>query len=323
MAKAYRGRNYYLQTARKAFPYVLKGTRNALKAYNSFSRIRSATRKKSTSAVGVTRNHDYKVQYSKKSMPRWKKKRWVNFSKKVNAVLVSKLGTRTQIFNKQISLTNTTGNQAYTGLILYGKNGQNGSECAGMSDLRDIVNVGGYSNGEMLMFKSAILDITFATPIDATAAIEMDIYDVAFRGQTLQGNIRVDVQAAESATPTLGTAGSLSMTNRGAGLFDFPIFLSNTKCKIFKKTKVFLPPGNTSTYQIRDPKNRNVYVDDLTEYAAAGLGGWIQPGWSRGVFVVFKPTAGSQATTQTLNIGVTTKYAYVLNEDNRVFDGAN
>lgn len=321
MAKysSYKARNFNV----KYMPAIRQGFKTARAVYNAYSRTRTATKKKSTSAVGITRNHDYRVQYRKKSMPKWKRRSWANFSKKVNAVLTSKLATQTQLFNRPITLTNPLGGQQYVAAVIYGKNGQNGSECAGMSDLRDIVNIGGLTTGEKIMFKSAILDITLAVPTDAASALEVDIYDCYWRGQTLQVNVRTDIAAAESNTTTIGSGASLELIDRGAGLFDFPVFLSNTKCKILKKTKVFLPPGNTTTYQIRDPRNRSIYVDDITEYAGAGLGGWIQPGWTRGVVVVFKPTAGNQNTVNSLNMGVTTKYAYCLMKDNDVRDASN
>lgn len=301
--------------------YAMQGFKTARQLYNSYSRTK--TKKNSTSAVGITRNHDFSVQYRKKRMPRWKRRSWANFSKKVNAVLTAKLATQTQLFNRPITLTNPANSQNYMAAVIYGKNGQNGSECAGMSDLRDIVNIAALTTGEKLMFKSAILDVTLAVPSDAASSLEVDIYDCYWRGQTLQVNVRTDIQAAESNTSTLPSGSSLELNDRGATLFDLPVFLSNTKCKILKKTKVFLPPGNTTTYQIRDPRNRTIYVDDITEYQASGLSGWIQPGWTRGIVVVFKPTAGNQATVNSLNMGVTTKYAYVLMKDNDVRDASN
>lgn len=323
MGRRYKNSNKARNAYSKYAPYARAGFQTAKALYNSYSRTRTATKKKSTSSVGITRNHDYKVQYRKKSMPRWKKRSWANFSKKVNAVITGKLATQTQLFNKPLTVTNTANNQNYMAAVIYGKNGQSGSETAGMSDLRDIVNVAGLTTGEKLMFKSAILDVTIAVPSDASSALEVDIYDCYWRGQTFQVNVRQDIKAAETNTSTIGIGTSLEMEDRGATLFDFPVFLSNTKCKILKKTKVFLPPGNTTTYQIRDPRNRSIYVDDITEYQTAGNAGWLQPGWTRGIVVVFKPTAGNQATVNSLNMGVTTKYAYCVMKDNDVRDSYN
>ena len=103
--------------AATALPYALRG---AMRYYNSRStrgrqgmkrkrgsRTRTMQkRKRKTSGLGVTFEHDRQPIYLRKPMPFKKKRNWIQFNKKVNAVAEKELGTRTVVFNTQFNAIN-------------------------------------------------------------------------------------------------------------------------------------------------------------------------------------------------------------------------
>jgi len=172
-------------------------------------------RKRITSNTGILggTNADTRMIYRKKRMPRKRRKRWASFVKKVGAVEERNLGTRTVLFNDQITQVNGgAGKQSTLTLALYGfKNASN-------LWLDDLNQIGQFENegnptaaagatiekNSKVMFTSAIMDITLRNvstfresaidKIAADAALELDIYDVYLRKEAgdIDGNANFD-----------------------------------------------------------------------------------------------------------------------------------
>ena len=142
-----------------------------------------------------------------------------------------------------------------------------------------------------------------------TIGVEADIYEVVYKDDTNRTGWRDAQSDAETSTGSINAGTGLLLTQRGTTLFDFPERIKLLKEKILKKTKVFLPPGNTSTYQIRIAKNKIVNKRDVTVDST----GFVKPYWTRSVVVIFKSIIGD-APECSMTMGVTRKYSYTIAE---------
>lgn len=292
---------------------------------------------------GVTTQRDSRLIYRKKSMPFRRKRRWKRFVKKIHAVSEKELGSRTVVFNSLVTTTNNvSGDQGYNDYAIYGQSSTNGW----LNDLAQIATVENTGNPTQaagatiwtttkIMFQSAILDLTIrnastfndgtSTLPNGAAKLELDVYEITVSkdGRDSTGNYnRLSSILEEGFTRALTTGGAgnqLLLQRRGVTPFDSVHALSRFGIKIWRKTKYFIPNGDTITYQMRDPKRR---VSTLQELAVEE--GYNRPKWTRSLLVIFKLvpglTVGTTANTyqEVINVGVTRKYLYKvegLNDD--------
>lgn len=296
-----------------------------------------------TGILGGT-NADMRQMYRKRSMPKRKKRMWRSFVRKVNAIAEKELGTRTVLFNDTITQQYDNQNlQATLTLCLYSFN--NGS----LGYLNDLNVIGGLENTSnptvnagvtvdqttKYMFQSAVLDITLRNTSqvqvslgtfqpDPNCALELDIYEISMRGDsndsgTSYANM-TSVLGAYDSRDIGGTGPGIDMTGRGTTPWELPVPLSRFKIKIWKKTKYFIPAGQTITHQTRDPKRHVVRNGEML--AASGNDGWNKSGMTRILYLVYKAVPGVAVgssvgtTTPRISLGVTRKYMYK-------FEGAN
>lgn len=307
------------------------------RAARSFTMNRQ--RRKVKSGGGITTQHDKKFVYAKRSMPLRKKRRWRRFVKKINFIAEKELGTRTVVMNKAYNLFNTTStNQLVGSCYLYSQNGSTSEVAGDLNIIAGLENTGNPTaaagitvNGTTkLMFQSGILDITVRNASTYTdtggilkaaseAKMELDVYECIVRrvteetGTTYTQFSQLLADNNTDITPIGGSGTELVYTMRGSTPFDQTNSLSRWGIKILKKTKYFLPNGDTMTYQIRDPKRRVGTIDDLKNQD-----GFNRPGWTRVVYFVGKLVTGLAVGTavgtyqETLTIGATRKYMYKL-----------
>lgn len=316
----------YYNTAKRAYPYVQQG----LKYYNQYKRMKTqSTKKKGTSGYGVTNQHDAKIVYRKKSMPRKRRNRWKRFVRKVEAVADKGLGTKTRVFNNSLNNANGVGSQAWMSAVLYGKFGTDTPSSTGNLDLANIVSSYGTQRPFKVKLKSAVLDVTLTNCGDSaqgpSCPIEVDVFQVYFRGDPKLGNLEDIVNLAQDRTNTLTGSGALTLQKRGVQLFELPTAISIGNIKIVKKTKFFLPYQGTCTYQIRDPRNRVLNNEDITEGQPAPVpsNSFVMPGWTQGIVVFWKPIAGFENTVVKLAMGCSRKYNYRIDTDSFTEDGFN
>lgn len=281
------------------------------------------SRTKTTSGTGITSQYDRKVVYRKKYMPRRKKRQWMKFAKKVNAVAFKDIGTKTVVRNNQLTVTSVDATQNWASICLYGKDGASagGSRC-GMDDMKQIVvNDPDMSNPTAkAIFKSGILDITVMNGSTVTegnnnGGVEVDVYELQFKKIDDAVSIGTLITNAENNTDAINALNpQLSLTQRGVTLFDLPDFCAQG-VTILKKTKYFLGIGETFTYQYRDPRNFTIRRDNIDDTNDD----FILPYKTRGFLILMKgvPTANPDLVVKTLQIGVTRKYSYkVLSNKN-------
>lgn len=306
----------------------------------------SGTRSKKyvQSGFGVTEQHDARMVYKKKRMPRRRKRVWKRFVRKVNFVAEKELGTQTVIFNKNIAGQDNNGNQIVLDFCLYGL----ASTETEKSDLFRVVSLDNTGNptaaaGEVVglttkyMFHSGVLDMTIrnssftssgaTTTLASEGVMEIDVYELMsskywsnyagalpspFTGIT---NAFSD---ASTNTKTIGGAGTtIGLTQRGATPFDIPHALSTYGIRILKKTKYKISPGATFTYQMRDP-GRHVmsreFVTDATSPNKPGLTRWIMLIGKGVPGVTYGSTDGTIRSK--IDVGITRKYMYKIEGTN-------
>lgn len=295
---------------------------------------RSQTRsiRKGVSGIGVTTQYDARRVYRKRRMPRYRRKRWRRFVKKVHFVAEKDLGTQTVVFNStQTALNSTNGDHAVFMCTLYGQQ----STDSWNNDLAQISGIDNSGNPtaaagvtvdptSRMFFQSAVLDMTVRnSSLEGNAnyqsynRLEVDVYEISFR-KVLQDSTGTYVSYggiagnASAATPQInGAAKPLTYNLRGVTPFEQPYLAQRWGMRIWKKTKYFLNNNEVFTYQIRDPKRRVATVKDLSEQR-----GFNRPGWTRCILIIAKVipgiTVGLSAgqVAETIKVGITRKYTY-------------
>lgn len=275
----------------------------------------------------VTRQHDVGKQYRYKKMPKYKKRRWRKFVKKIQAVQLKQAGLRTVLFNSRGVLANDATFQQIVCLSLYGFQGSIDSNTGhGHNDLYrvfkndpDIIQSGAapgnVPKSGKLQFGSGVLDFTIRN-LSADTEAEVDIYYGWYRKDSDQIGVKTDwnpIEKYKNAPGDLIKTGNTAVNifNRGATLFDKPSGIAECGYHITKKMKMILAPAQSTFLQHRDPKNHMVSWENNDNL------GFAKKGLTFGVWIIFKPsvTAADDAVV-TLGFGVTRKYSYALVEDN-------
>lgn len=292
-------------------------------------------RRYATSGQGVTNQYDRRRIYKRRRMPRIKRSRWRAFVKKVLAVQVKSLGSRTLVRNNRIdvgfNMTTLNENFQTYGIVALGAN--RNALFQHLNDLNFLTTDAGFGNTGRIVMCSMVLDMTVrngsanstpppANPLGVT--IEVDVYEMSFKSQfDIQTTLLDKIANAEADTAPIGgmaTGQSIQLTNRGTTPWDLPSFLSETKGKIWKKTKFIISPNQTFTYQIRVPMNRIIDRQKLSGNESENI-----PGITRYLLVMMKPAVGylyrdENEDVARINIGVTRKYFYKINESDSDFD---
>lgn len=324
-----------------------RGVRNMQRQGRSMTLTRR--RNRARGSTGITTQHDAKFIYAKRNMPPRKKRIWRKFVKKVNAVSEKELGTRTVVFNHQTTSTVTNNTlQALSQKTLYG----NSSTNSWNNDLKQIGNLENVGNPTAaddatiddttkFIFQSGVLDITMcnrSTRRDdmlvespaSEAKLEVDLYELTVRKSARDAtgnfnNIISLIQDGELAQTIAGTTAAggqgMDLDLRGVTPFDLPMSLGRYGIKILKKTKYFIPNGDTVTYQIRDP-GRHVFTRrELTQAE-----GFNKPGVTRVVLLIAKMIPGLLVGTAAgtyqcrITCGFTRKYMYKIEGINETRD---
>jgi hypothetical protein len=247
-------------------------------------------------------------------MPWRKKKRWVRFKRKVNAITERNLGTRMVLFNKQAEFCNNVATvQGHCSLALYGRESTS-TVSTWFNDLRYMANLENdgdptaaagetVADNAKMFFTSGVLDMTIRNTstkdgsLDSECTLEVDVYELIFKRHAEIGPISYGtVDALLQANQTLGIYDQnvpaqgfrISIDQRGATPFEINKASIQNKMKVLKKTKFFIRPGNTITYQVRDPKRHVVYRNRMTQNAC----GFNKPGMTKVVMLLFKAILG-------------------------------
>lgn len=283
-------------------------------------------KKRTSYGKSITTQHDYQNQYRKKRMPRRKRRQWDKFVKKVTAVSQRNLGTRTVVFNAQMTFGSTGTAQGWFGFCLYGFNSPlaDSSITCGNQDMAQVF----FNDPEItksgpparpisgkLTFHSGIMDVTFCNT--GTNVVELDVYVVYHRKYVKSNAIGTSFVTGQTNTDRINPANAQEITvnTRGVTPFDIPAAISSEGLKIVKKTKYFINAnGGIATYQVRDPKNYIVNADNFENNS-----GYACPGKTHSILCVLKNVTGV-AGNASLNVGVTRKYCYTVESTSQTKD---
>lgn len=169
-----------------------------------------------------------------------------------------------------------------------------------------------YTAGQKFICQSACMDVFIVNKGGATAVIEA-YYIVARKDMPPTGNSAYVEDLYVDAFSDLAVTGSgtaLSAVALGTTPFNAPDFCS--QFRIYKKLRIQLGAGATTTFQIRDPKNRVIRSDDV-EYSA------IRRGITRGILlqVYGLPDGTNTFGPAELAISHNTVYNYYRLESNQ------
>jgi len=326
-------------------PYVGRAVGRRVRPRSSRSFTQTRTQRRQRSGQGVTTQRDERRIYTKRSMPYGQKRQWKRFTNRVHAVSEKDLGSRTVVFNKLQAFSNvTSGNQGVAYCALYSANGTGDSFMADLNSMSALENTGNPTSAAGItvadttkwIFKSGIMDVTLrntstftdslGTETASEAKLEVDVYEIlSSKEWSTTTATYSDITSAlagkgTTITANIGGAGTgVTLPLRGVTPWDAPAGLGFFRMKILKKTKYFVPNGDTFTYQMRDPKRR-VAMQEKMETIQGGN----KPGWTRHLLIIFKLvpglTIGNVAGTyqESLTLGITRKYFYKVegaNED--------
>lgn len=305
-------RNFQL-TLPQAYQGVQAAFRAGQIARKAFNKWRQYTGKKQKMFTGVTTTsqRDFRQQYRYKRMPKRRRRRWVKALRRNTAMDLTHFGTRTVIRNDTVGTAVPVTGQGFVKIHIYGRNGTTDGTEIGTKDINDIIDTDDTFNTAKswkVFFTAAVIDMTIRNV--GTVPMELDVYEITYNGNTKQNKFQDMLQAAENATEEVKPAqAKINLGVRGATLFDIPELIRYGRIKIWKKTKIFLPVGDTATYQARDPRN-HVFTSDLF----IDEGGYIIPRATRSYIMVAKNVVGSGEAIGALTVGVTRTYRYKILE---------
>lgn len=304
------------------------------KIYSGVSKIARVSRNNNSNTrrtyrktgLATTAQRDYQVQYRRKSAPRRIRRNARRQYKRFISNQIKTVGSNIAVKNNFLvdESNGTTKPQTLVSAWLYGANGTDSAQDRGVNDINIIFSSDSRINAgaSRVMFSGAVLDITIRCMEtngagEPTAPQEIDIYEVHLYDDTKEVAFTAAVNSAEATTQTIpGFANPISLTGtRGTTLFDFPYLTAALKMKIVKKTKVFLPVGSNTTYQMKDPKNHWVGKEDVADDV-----GFVKPYLTKGLVIIGKDIAGSATSKTKIQCGVTRRYNYKVIESNKKYD---
>lgn len=278
-------------------------------------------KKKGTAKSGVTSQRDSTNIYKRKTMPRRKRQKWRSFVKKVKAATTDNgnisfvyNGTLGQITNNVVGGTKQQGLAAFH---LYGRNatGKANNEVGGLDMLQIVTDLRNSTEDPILtstkiQFTSAVLDITFTNISDNTqyeGALEVDVYHIAYpmKKEYVVNGLIAALNAGSIQTSQLQTTiPKVTINQRGVTPFGIGQAVSVSGLKILRKTKYFVPRGDSFTSQIRDPFNRTIDNERLVDKACFYI-----PGWTQTLFIIAKPAdLIADDATFSFTVGATRSY---------------
>lgn len=293
-------------------------------ALEQYSRSNTDTGRRAGSGTGVTSQYDKANQYRYKRMPKKKKRKYVRKVKNFKSMQLQQLATQIFIRNSITGGSAAPAVQGATAVHLAGIS--SGTETGG-DDLLALadrsppetgVDAGltdprmASSTNSAFILDSGILDTTFRNT--GTSALEVDVYHITYtRDYETAGGLGTLFSVGQVPDGITGVVADITISSRGVTPFDFPK-ATQQGMKVMKKTKYFIPAGQTFTYQLKKTTNKKVFVRDLKNLQFE----FRQRYLTETLLFVAKTVVGETATG-TWSIGTTRRYAYRILQNNKMF----
>lgn len=327
------------RTYQDAFPYLassLMSSRKRKRKVSSRARTvrRGRIQSRGVQRSGVTRQHDTRTQYSRRRAPMRLRRRMKRSYQMFRSKLMKFVGTRTWIKNDRITSSRGIGQQIFDTVVLYGcgPSATLGSIGRGYNDVRNIIdsdwminNGAGdaqarLSGGDVkVFFDTGVMDITIqnVSILDSTTSgIELDLYEFICNGKFERalaadggGGFTIhDFYNNRAGDQILsGTVTQIDPFDRGVTPFEMGIQNKEMGLKITRKTKYFIPYGDTCTYQIRDSLNHGITTRKIINDQPVCMP------FSKGLIIIAKVLPQySEAIAPNIVIGCTRKYKYKI-----------
>lgn len=210
--------------------------------------------------AAATFQNDNQNRYTRKRMPRRKRKAWKKFTKKVRHVELQAQPLQVYTYESTQNLTSAA-NQGQVFSRICG-----GTTLTGNDEIYQIFQ-GAYNVANVaacapykIYIKSICMDIQMTNT--GSYPIIVDVYTIQCRSKFASA-VDVGAHLVNSWNELQSPAGGGSVTTSKTALtpFDAPNFCSYWK--ILKKKEYIIGSNNTVTLQLRNPKNRHVEGKDL------------------------------------------------------------
>lgn len=217
--------------------------------------------KRSTDSGPITTQYDLSRRYRRKPMPKYKRKRWVGFTKRVRHVMLQQQALSSYTYDFASLVSWAIDNQATFGWMLGGVNAPNNDEIfqafrSAYGTGLTITTVDDYK----LFIKSMSMDIQIRNT--GTSAAILDVYTCLARSSENTAGERVDTQYLRLYSEQIGgSLGSPNPANPASTPFQNPLWCS--KWKIINKKEILLGAGSVTTMQLRNAANKMFYGKTL------------------------------------------------------------
>lgn len=312
-------------------PFRALGTAASLayRAYNSYTKTKSRNIRSRENVT--TGQKDFTNQYRFKRMPRRKRKKWVSFKRKVNAV-VNKRTSRTFLFNDALNIDDTTVSHLsphFASVCIAGCNGTEDSSSAttihqqaGFRDLKKIIDAlgSGQMTNRRFYCKSMILDVTLFN--HGNRPVEIDVYDIAANKDVTLGNSIASnltsyptndfYQVYESGASLQAVGGIVGSVLANRAFTPFSIPVCSSLLKIYRKRKFMVPPGSSVFLQRRVSKDwcfNSSGKDDMS----------MLKGITQGFFIVGKSVVNPDVVDSNFGLSIGASRTYNVSYDSEEY----
>lgn len=297
-------------------PYV----RTAARLWMNRSMTKTRTTKPQAANFSMTTQHDSRLVYKKRRMPRRKRRVWRNFKRKAQYISNTQNPRNTIVKTNYITGSCSVNQQMVVTLSLYP--GYNGSDNA-LEDIRDCQTLANQTNAESeaqttnMFFRSGFMEATIVNTKGTT--VYCDAYwcyakkDAIITPQTILSNgFKTTTQAVDGDNLPNAVGVGTAVTENTLGITPFQSSEFCQHFSIWKKTRYILGTGNTVQLEWRDPKNR--FLNPDSKFIS---GDWtVLKGWTKTWVLIFYtvPSKVDTTTYKSLNLD---------NDDIRITRNAN
>lgn len=306
-------------------PSLFRGKRFRGSARRAPWTVRNMRSRRGPRGTGFTsRDKDVTTTYRRKAMPRFKRKRWVSFVRKVAAARATTAGLRTAAREHSFSVTTSGMRQNFSFLSMYSMGGGTATgsaafPAAGHDYNSDMIAI--FQNedtniyGKKYMFQSCHMAADFSNN-SPTQAVVVRIYSlVARRDKSTGGILGLNPRNVfETGYTQMDVAGGVLATridpwHMYATPFNNSIFCSSYKITQVKRLQI--EPNETHNFEYRDPKNHVIQGADAMNYGA-------KRGVTKYWFFTVQGSPGIDGLvpTATVDVYVRRSYNYYMMENN-------